>query len=122
MILLDTNIIIELFKENKTVLSKIEEIGASNVIISKITILEMYVGAIDKRELNQIKKYLAKFPSADVTNDVINLSVDLIEEYYLSHSLYINDAIIASTCLENNYKLYTLNVKDFKFIRNLELI
>jgi len=122
VILLDTNIIIELFKGNEEIISKIEKIGAENIILSKITVVEMYVGALDKIDLKKIKKYLAKFPKIEITDEIFNLTIDLIEKYYLSHSLYINDAIIAATCIKNNFELFTLNLKDFKFIENLQII
>ncbi|GBF55092.1 death on curing protein, doc toxin [Microcystis sp. 0824] len=44
-----------------------------------------------------------------------------METYSLSHKLNIPDAIIASTALVQNIKLYTLNLRDFCFIQGLEL-
>ena len=121
MILLDTNIVIELLKGNSKILSVIETIGANNVILSKVTILEMYVGALNKNELKIIKKYLDKFPKIEFSDKIIDKTIQLVYQYYLSNSLFINDAIIAATCIENNTPLYTLNLKDFKYIEELRL-
>lgn len=41
--------------------------------------------------------------------------------YSLSHKLTIPDALIASTALVKNLALYTLNIKDFRFIEGLSL-
>ena len=41
--------------------------------------------------------------------------------YSLSHKLTIPDALIAATALANDLELYTLNIKDFRFIENLRL-
>ena len=41
--------------------------------------------------------------------------------YSLSHKLTIPDALIAATALVNDLELYTLNIKDFRFIENLRL-
>jgi tRNA(fMet)-specific endonuclease VapC len=44
-----------------------------------------------------------------------------MERYALSHKLTIPDALIAATALVNNVDLYTLNVKDFRFIEGVNL-
>jgi predicted nucleic acid-binding protein len=44
-----------------------------------------------------------------------------METYSLSHKLSIPDALIASTALVYNLDLYTLNLKDFRFIEGLNL-
>ena len=46
----------------------------------------------------------------------------LIEQFAKSHGLLIPDAIIAATAIIHEIPLYTENIKDFKFIPNLELI
>ena len=51
MILLDTNILIEFYKDNQTVRSVLETQGVSNLAISIITVGELYFGARDKREM-----------------------------------------------------------------------
>ena len=42
-------------------------------------------------------------------------------KYSLSHKLSIPDAIIASTAIYYEIELYTLNIKDFKFIKDIKL-
>jgi predicted nucleic acid-binding protein len=44
-----------------------------------------------------------------------------METYSLSHKLSLPDALIAATALVHDLKLYTLDVKDFRFIAGLEL-
>jgi len=45
----------------------------------------------------------------------------LIQEYTKSHHLDIPDSLIASTTLSIDGKLFTYNLKDFKYIDGLEL-
>ena len=45
----------------------------------------------------------------------------MLEHFSLSHNAKIQDAIIASTCLINVLPLATYNLKDFKYIPNLEI-
>ena len=84
MVLLDTNIIIEWFKANTGILKQIEKIGVQNICISKMTVLEMYIGMLNKREQQKIKKFLNGISQIDIDKETINLSIDLIIKYCLS--------------------------------------
>jgi tRNA(fMet)-specific endonuclease VapC len=44
-----------------------------------------------------------------------------MENYSLSHKLAIPDALIAATALVHDMSLYTLNLKDFRFIEGINL-
>jgi tRNA(fMet)-specific endonuclease VapC len=44
-----------------------------------------------------------------------------MENYSLSHKLAIPDALIAATALSHDMSLYTLNLKDFRFIEGINL-
>jgi len=44
-----------------------------------------------------------------------------METYSLSHKLSLPDALIAATAISHDLELYTLNIKDFRFITGLNL-
>ncbi|TXK99521.1 hypothetical protein BMR11_06170, partial [Methylococcaceae bacterium CS5] len=56
------------------------------------------------------------FVSVDIDQDILNLSVQLINKYNLSHDMTIYDGIIAATCMVYDLPLLTHNKKDFKFL------
>ncbi len=111
---IDTNIIIEYLKENQKIIDKLNSFD--EVFINEIIIMELYQGAKNRRELNYIKKSISRFRVLKTSNEIIKLAKDILEEYTLSHNTKIMDAIIASTVLIYNLKLYTLNVKDFRYL------
>ena len=121
MILCDTNVIIETLKGDDKTIKIIERIGLENIAISSVTVMELYFGALNKRELNKIKKYLKALNLVHFDNNVSELAVSLIESYSKSHGLQIPDAIIAATALSLEIKLFTLNLKDFRYIDGLKL-
>lgn len=121
MILCDTNVIIETLKGDEKTIKIIERIGLENIAISSVTVMELYFGALNKRELNKIKKYLKALNIAHFDNSVSELAVSMIESYSKSHGLQIPDAIIAATALSLEIKLFTLNLKDFRYIDGLKL-
>ena len=121
MIILDTNIIIELFKGNVETKELLKKVDEKEFAISIITSMELYYGAINKRELNKIKKFLEKFNLLTINEEISKIALDLIEKYSKSHGLDIPDALIAATSLYYEIPLLTYNKKDFRYIEGLEL-
>ena len=121
MIILDTNIIIELFKGNVETKELLKKVDEKEFAISIITSMELYYGAINKRELNKIKKFLEKFNLLTINEEISKIALDLTEKYSKSHGLDIPDALIAATSLYYEIPLLTYNKKDFKYIEDLRL-
>jgi len=46
---------------------------------------------------------------------------DSVENYHLSSGLFILNAIIAATAMENNFVLMTSNLKHFQMIEGLKM-
>lgn len=121
MILCDTNIFIEAYKNNKSIISELKEIGQENVATSQVTAAELVFGAFNKNELASIRSDLQKIVVIPVSNDISQRAFDLMVKYSLSHRLSLPDALIAATALNYDIPIYTLNMKDFKFITGLKL-
>jgi predicted nucleic acid-binding protein len=121
MILCDTNILIEFYKNNTAIIQELRQIGSQNLAISVITRAELYYGAINKNELKRIQKHLDLLQNIPTDRSISEQFIQLMANYSLSHKLTIPDALIAATALVNDLELYTLNIKDFRFIENLRL-
>jgi tRNA(fMet)-specific endonuclease VapC len=121
MILCDTNILIEFYKNNSTVVNELRQIGINQLAISIITQAELYYGALNKAELTQIRKHLQLLKSIPIDPEISDRFIQLMENYSLSHKLAIPDALIAATALVHDMSLYTLNLKDFRFIEGINL-
>ena len=121
VILCDTDVIIEFYKNNQKIVSELHLIGEKNIAISTITSAELIFGAINKKELKQIKKDIKNLKTLHLNHQTEKIFLQLLEKYSLSHNLKIPDALIASSAIANEVKLFTLNKKDFKFIQELNL-
>lgn len=122
MILCDTNILIEIYRDNPDIIQNFKQIGQENVAISDVTCGELLFGARNKKELQAIRKDINQLIVIPIHSGISTLAVDLVEKYALSHKLSLPDALIAATALNLNIELYTLNIKDFKFIDNVKLL
>lgn len=121
MILCDTNVLIEFYKGNTTIVEELRQIGVSQLAISVISQAELYYGALNKAELLRIQKHLSLLHNLPIDPQISNRFIELMVQYSLSHKLAIPDALIAATALVNDLELYTLNIKDFRFIENIRL-
>jgi predicted nucleic acid-binding protein len=91
--------------------------------ISVINYMELIQGMKDKRELKLLQKYLRKWSVEilQINESISTRAMFLVEAYFLSHTLEIEDAIIAATTLENQEVLLTANDKHYKFIPNIQI-
>jgi predicted nucleic acid-binding protein len=121
LILCDTNIIIEVLRNNGSIISIIKQIGIDNIAISYITIGELLWGARNKSELNIIQKALSGVKHIPINEDICKIFMGISENYCLSHNIGIPDSFIAASSIYFNYELFTLNKKDFSFIKGVRL-
>jgi len=83
--------------------------------------MELYQGMGNKAELARIKKNLRFYDIVHVDSHISRMAVELIENFNLSHSLQIPDAIIGETAIVYGIPLYTYNIKDFYFMPNINI-
>jgi predicted nucleic acid-binding protein len=121
MILLDTNILIEILKGNPKTTQQLELLGGP-LAISSITAMELIYGARNRAEVRQLEKFMLLFQSLHLSSPISTRALKLITSYAKSHTLDIPDALIAATSLEHQVRLFTYNQKDFRFIPDLELV
>ena len=121
MILCDTNILIENYRNNPVITAVIDAIGEENLAISDVTRAELYFGARNKAEMKMLHQTLDELYQYPVRQDISQTAIALMERYTLSHKLDWEDALIAATAICRQIELFTLNKKDFVFIPELKL-
>jgi predicted nucleic acid-binding protein len=119
--LIDSDVLIWYIRGNKNAQKTIH----NNIPfkISVINYMELIQGMKDKNELKSFQKYLKKWSAAilQINVNISTRAMFLVEDYFLSHSLELEDAIIASTALENQEMLLTGNDKHYKCIPNIQI-
>ena len=113
--LVDTNIIIDFFRGSKEAEQFITE-NCDNIIISVITIAELYAGVRGKKEEEQLKGFLSLFDLLPFNNDLAIKSGYLKNQYYKSHNSGLADCMIAATALAHDMILVTNNFKHFPMV------
>ena len=121
MILCDTDIIIELYRNNERIISELKESGQHSIARSIITVGELFYGSLNKTELKRIEKDVKSLNIRNIDEEISSVFYGLMSKYSLSHKIGIPDAFIAATAIVGNIELFTLNVKHFSYIKNFKL-
>lgn len=120
MMILDSDVIIWYLRGLSSARPYLEQKGFSCSVISYLEVLQ---GSKNKKEQQEIIKFF-KIMQANIIQISPNISLKAqyyVEEFGLSHSMVLQDAIIAATAIENSLSLVTSNTKHYKQIPNLKL-
>jgi predicted nucleic acid-binding protein len=121
--LVDTDVLIDAARETETAVNYLDRLErSSELAVSVITEMELLVGCRSKVELRKVEHFLARFQVIDLTEQMCEWAVRLLKRYRLSHGLLIPDAMIAATAISLDCSLITKNQRDFRFIRELQLL
>lgn len=122
MVIIDADVIIELFRKNPLAKSFIlNEVGNQNIVLSCITIAEIQQGANSKEDLQYINKLLRQYIVVPINYSISNIFEKLFEKFILSHDSKIPDTLVAATALHYKLPLLSINQKHFKHIPDLIL-
>ena len=83
------NIFIEALKNNSRAINLLKNVGFDNIALSAITLMELYFGALNKRELTKIKSRLQTMRIVHLNQDISESATALVEGYAKSHGLQI---------------------------------
>jgi predicted nucleic acid-binding protein len=122
--LVDTSVIIPLFRGNETVKNILETLIPEEIFICDITMLEVLAGCstVEKRD-NAIGS-LEAFGYLPTDERVSGKALQLMKRYCIQRGqplLMLPDCLIAAHALAGNMELLTFNKKDFDFIHGIDI-
>jgi len=119
--LVDTDVLIWYLRGNQNAYDLIH--GMNEFCISSITYMELVQGMRNKEELRTLQKTLKQWnvKTIYVNEEISARALFLVEEFFLSNSMELADAMIASTCLIYGIDLITANDKHYKIVQDLHL-
>lgn len=121
LVICDTNIFISLFRQMPETIDALRAIGDKNVLIPSVSVMELYRGMENKKELKAMSNKIRYYNIIHFNEAVSEKATELILKYKLSHNLQIPDALIGAMSLIYELPLFTYNKKDFKFIDGIIL-
>lgn len=119
--LIDTDVLIWYLKGNNNARQEIEAL--SGFFISVVTYIELVQGMRNKQELIALRRAL-RFWNAKVlylSEDISAKAMFYVEQYYLSHSMQLADALISATAVANGLDLFTGNIKHYRVLKDISI-
>jgi predicted nucleic acid-binding protein len=123
MIIVDTDILIDAARCIEDAVNCLQQIeDTSSLAISSVTQMELIIGCRNKKELKSLEHFLQRFELISLNEQISDTAAALLKTYRLSHGLLIADALIAATAVVSSSRLVSKNQKDYRFIKELDLI
>ena len=118
--IIDTTILIHIFRGNKDAVSWIA--AQTTLGVTTVSRLEFIYGARGKVALTAVVRLLNTFTMVALTDADQVWAEQQLVKYRLSRGVEINDSLIASVCHRLQVPIYTQNVKDMQKILASELV
>ncbi len=120
--LIDTDVIIWHMRGNENARKLISQ--NTGFYVSVVTYMELVQGMHNKNELLALRKTLRHWQTSIIyiDHEISSKAMFYVEQYYLSHSVKLADALIAATGVSKGLSLITANYKHYRQIsRNIDL-
>lgn len=117
-ILVDTDVMVDYLRGYAEAVKFIKKY-ADHIILSSITVAELYVGVRDGPEREILDNVISLFRVVPVTAHIALAGGLLKRDFGKSHGVGLADAIIAATAQSENAKLCTLNAKHYPMLAGI---
>ena len=119
--LVDTDVLIWYLRGNEKAYRAI--VSESGLCISVITYMELVQGMRNKTELNYLRRSLRQWNAKllYISEEISAKAMFYVEQYYLSHSLQIVDALIGATAVVHSLPIFTGNDRHYRIVKDIEI-
>ena len=117
-LLFDTDVLIDYLRGRTEAVEYLDTLSAP-LVLSVITIAELYVGVRDGAERIQLDSFVSAFGSIPLDRDIAVTGGLYRRDYGKSHGTGLADALIAATVTTRGLTLVTLNKKHFPMVTAL---
>ena len=119
--IVDTDVIIWYMRDHPMAVKLLD--SNKGFLISVITYMELVQGMKNKGELKALKTALQlwKVKILQIDETISIKAMFYVEQYFLSHSMQLADALIASTAILHQLPLHTGNTKHFTLFKDIDL-
>lgn len=117
-LLIDTDVMIDYLSDRPEAVSYLENL-TEPLLISAVTIAELYAGVRDGQERTALDSFIQAFEIVAVEEEIAVRGGLYRRDYSKSYNTGLADALIAATAEVRNAKLVTLNKKHFPMLADV---
>lgn len=120
--IIDTDVLIWYLRGNARARKTVEDHIPFS--ISVITYMELIQGMKSKNEFKLFQRQINRWDTdiIQIDKEISSRGMFYVQEYSLSHSMFLADALIAATVVQNSEKLLTANDRHYRFIPNIKCL
>jgi len=120
ILLLDTDVLVDCLRSQKDAVVYLERQTAP-LIVSTITVAELYAGVREGKERRILERFLLAFEMIPVDEEISKAGGLFRRDYGPSHGVGLADALIAATAAARKAILVTLNRRHFPMINDVQV-
>ena len=119
--LVDTDVLIWYLRGNEKAYRAI--VSESGLCISVITYMELVQGMRNKTELNYLRRSLRQWNAKllYISEEISAKAMFYVEQYYLSHSLQVADALVGATAVAHSLPIFTGNGRHYRTVKDIQI-
>ncbi len=120
-VLVDTDVLIWYLRGNEKAAKSLESLDG--FCISVVTYMELVQGMRNAKELRTLKQTLREWEVkiVQIESEISMKASMYVEEYYLSNSMQLADALIAATANRLGAELLTANDKHYRCLKDIKI-
>jgi predicted nucleic acid-binding protein len=122
VILLDTDVAVDVLRNHAPAVAWLQGLGATPVALPGLVVMELLQGCRNKTEQQRVEQFRVPFKLFWPSEPDCDRAMKDFAAFYLSHNLGLLDALIAHTAVGVNTSLATFNVKHYAVISGLSTI
>ncbi len=122
MVLLDTDVVIDLLRQYPPALDWLDTLGDQEVALPGYVAMELLQGCRDLTEQRRLQKALEPFAVLWPPPDICDAALAVFAQNHLSLNLGLLDALIGQLAVSMNSPLHTFNQKHYAAFSELETV
>jgi len=122
MVILDTDIMIDLLRGYSEAIKWIKSLGDEEIILPGFVVMELIQGCRNNVEQKKLKKELRQYNVLWPTPEICDEALSIFSYLHLKKGMGIIDVLIGEIAVALGLPLYTFNLKHYNGIPNLETI
>ena len=119
MIILDSDVMIDLLRQHALAVTWLDSLGEEEIILPGFVVMELLQGCSNKAEQAKVEQILTGFETVWPLPETCDAALEVFARYHLRHGVGLLDALIGQTAVALNLPLHTFNRKHYGAIPNL---
>ena len=122
MILLDTDVAIDLLRQYPPAVTWLDALGEEEIILPGFVVMELVQGCRNRSEQEKVEREMEGLRVTWPSPETCEEALAVFARYHLGHGLGILDALIGQMAVSLNLPLHTFNQKHYAIIPGLKSV